>query len=98
MDLGNFATEEEAARAYDGAARGMRGVSAHGGRKGSTSGTSGHFTLNFPTKEEEEQLEAAGLSPRPVTAGLVESPVEMSPQCPVVHGPAKRPRLVLRRP
>ena len=65
MDLGNFATEEEAARAYDGAARGMRGVSAHGGRKGSTSGTSGHFTLNFPTKEEEEQLEAAGLSPGP---------------------------------
>jgi len=33
--LGTFATEEEAARAFDDAARRLRGSRAHGGRSGS---------------------------------------------------------------
>eukprot|EP01045_Picozoa_sp_COSAG04_P008490 COSAG04_NODE_471_length_13830_cov_4.905251_7_plen_647_part_00 len=48
QSLGTFAEEEAAARAYDEAARRLRGDEAHGGRAGNGAG----WRLNFPTQAE----------------------------------------------
>ena len=46
---GRFSTEEEAARAFDDAARELRGGAAHGAK----------FSLNFPTEAEKQEAAAA---------------------------------------
>ena len=45
---GRFSTEEEAARAFDDAARELRGGVAHGAK----------FSLNFPTEAEKQEAAA----------------------------------------
>ena len=50
--LGSFAEEEAAARAFDTAARRLRGDEAHGG------GYAGRWRLNCPTDAEARQLAA----------------------------------------
>ena len=45
---GRFSTEEEAARAFDDAARELRGGAAHGAK----------FSLNFPTEVEKQEAAA----------------------------------------
>ena len=69
--IGNFKDEAEAARAWDKAARGLRGEDAHGGCSfaGRTSPRfpDGWITMwhrvNFPTKEEEARAKARGMPP-----------------------------------
>ena len=41
-------------RAFDAAARKLRGAAAHGGRSGPTAA---RFRLNFPTEEEEKNMQ-----------------------------------------
>ena len=54
--LGSFVDEREAARAFDAAARRLRGDRAHGGRS-AAAGTRGPvWRLNFPTAAEEAAL------------------------------------------
>ena len=54
--LGRFVEEEAAARAYDEAARRLRGEAAHGGGR-----TAGHrWRLNFPTDAEAEARGVCG--------------------------------------
>jgi hypothetical protein len=50
--IGQYTDEEEAARAWDAAARKYRGSSAHGGRNGRGQ----IMRLNFPTADEEESF------------------------------------------
>eukprot|EP01045_Picozoa_sp_COSAG04_P010940 COSAG04_NODE_688_length_11148_cov_2.882071_8_plen_420_part_00 len=66
--LGTFAEEQAAARAFDDAARRLRGGEAHGGRSGTGRGAVA-WKLNFPTEAEaaaapdyadEEAMAAAG--------------------------------------
>jgi hypothetical protein len=54
--LGYFDDEREAARAFDTAARRLRGDGAHGGRPG----TKWH-RLNFPSEREAERADALGM-------------------------------------
>jgi hypothetical protein len=58
VDLGRFHDEVEAARAFDAAARRLRGDNAHGGAVGKAVG----FRLNFPTKYEVEKAREAKAS------------------------------------
>ena len=55
-NLGSFDDEEEAARAFDAAAREIRGEQAHGGGPGL------RYRLNFPTAEEESGLVRLGVA------------------------------------
>ena len=59
MSLGSFAEEEEAAIAFDAAARRLRGDDAHGGRTGK--GILVFRRLNFPTQEEVARATARGM-------------------------------------
>eukprot|EP01045_Picozoa_sp_COSAG04_P001434 COSAG04_NODE_48_length_31217_cov_204.046758_15_plen_1201_part_00 len=68
--LGTFGDEEAAARAFDAAARRLRGDQAHGGRVAKT-GSFGR--LNFPT--EEEEAEVAAEDPAEVAAKASEAAV-----------------------
>jgi hypothetical protein len=62
--LGRFADEAAAARAFDAAARRLRGNEAHGGRSGPIGI---RWRLNFPTTAEAERAEGRGL-PEMLTA------------------------------
>jgi hypothetical protein len=55
--LGYFDDEQEAARAFDTAARRLRGDEAHGGRAGGKN----WYRLNFPTEREVKRADARGL-------------------------------------
>jgi hypothetical protein len=59
--LGSFVHEDDAARAFDAAARRLRGEDAHGGRAGG--GKIPFRRLNFPTKEEVARAKARGMPP-----------------------------------
>ena len=59
--LGSFVDEEEAARAFDAAARRLRGEDAHGGR---VNGNCLFRRLNFPTQEEVARAKARGMPPK----------------------------------
>ena len=63
--LGSFVDEAEAARAFDAAARRLRGEDAHGGRVG---GNFGFRRLNFPTQEEVARAKAHGMPPETAMA------------------------------
>jgi hypothetical protein len=59
QQVGRFDDEQEAARAFDTAARRLRPQGeAHGGRAGKN-----WLRLNFPTAEEEAFAEGAGMPP-----------------------------------
>ena len=74
ISIGYFKDEAEAARAWDKAARGLRGKDAHGGCsfEGRTSPRfpDGRITrwhrVNFPTKEEAARAKARGMPPPPI--------------------------------
>ena len=55
--LGNFDDEREAARAFDTAARRLRGEDSHGGRAGGKQ----WLRLNFPSKREAARAKALGM-------------------------------------
>jgi hypothetical protein len=57
-NLGHFNVEREAARAFDTAARRLRGDDAHGGRSGSNRAK--WFRLNFPTEGEMKRAQNRG--------------------------------------
>jgi len=57
---GRFSTEEEAARAFDDAARELRGGAAHGAK----------FKLNFPTVAEKQEAAAEPAKPAPLLGSL----------------------------
>jgi hypothetical protein len=61
--MGYFDDEREAARAFDTAARRLRGENAHGGRKGSD-----WHRLNFPTEIEVSKAEERGAQDRAAAA------------------------------
>ena len=70
--LGLFAEEEAAARAFDDAARRLRGDEAHGGRTQGQSGSRTWKLLNFPTEAEavadpnvEATVDGVGVSGEP---------------------------------
>ena len=58
---GTFHTEEEAARAFDDAARELRGGAAHGAK----------FSLNFPTEAEKQEAVAAVEPAKPAASAAV---------------------------
>jgi hypothetical protein len=63
-NLGRFDDELSAARAFDDAARRLRGVQAHGGRGSRAQGI--YWQLNFPT-QAEVAASATGAAPGPAT-------------------------------
>eukprot|EP01045_Picozoa_sp_COSAG04_P020658 COSAG04_NODE_2138_length_4717_cov_3.408402_2_plen_835_part_00 len=80
--LGDYEVEEDAARAFDAAARRLRGDRAHGGRGGAGK----MFQLNFPTAAEVAAQEDS--SP-PVTVSMAAPPKrQRSPPKELVAGPA----------